>query len=454
MSFDINNVTKVLWLDASDESTITLVDTDKVSNWNDKSSNDRHATQVNSSNSPILVSNALNGKNGIDFNGSNQFFDITNNAPLSNNMALFVVFRRKSTGHRQMMLSLKNSYYPYSYWWENNNIHNLNYNYAVSGIAMTTADLRDGNFISYSGRNSSQYFLSINGAAKITANSSVAITTEQFEVLGRSNNDYSNMILHELILLGYEPSLEEQQNIESYLANKWDLTYSLPVDHPGYILLNVFILDIIPIYTEQTPSFSIMKDYEPVLITQHYYYGGTRYIQGTVTLNGQPVRRKVRLYSLKTGEIIAETWSDAITGIYQFKNLGENEEYTITAIDHERQYTPISHEVKFSPKEPEPYYINNIEFNPQSMNDPDYYKGDGRIWGLVTNRDNEPLERRIVLVESLSYIIVKQTTSSPVNGYYLFTDLNRNITYSIIAEDDSGEWNDIIRARVIPEEDI
>jgi hypothetical protein len=75
--------------------------------------------------------------------------------------------------------------------------------------------------------------------------------------------------------------------------------------------------------------------------------------------------------------------------------------------------------------------------------------GNGSIWGVVTDASGNPMERRIILVEYWSYMVVDETISDPITGYYEFTDLDTVTTYSVVAEDYLDyRYNDIIRAKV------
>src|SRR5437764_8510065 len=57
-----------LWLDADDASSLTI--STGVQAWNDKSGNARNVSQATVANRPALVAGSLNGRNGIDFNGT------------------------------------------------------------------------------------------------------------------------------------------------------------------------------------------------------------------------------------------------------------------------------------------------------------------------------------------------------------------------------------------------
>jgi hypothetical protein len=61
-----------LWLDADDAASITS-SAGLVSQWNDKSGNNRHATQSSSSAKPTTGTRTINSKNAIDFDGATDF---------------------------------------------------------------------------------------------------------------------------------------------------------------------------------------------------------------------------------------------------------------------------------------------------------------------------------------------------------------------------------------------
>lgn len=62
-----------LWLDAADALTITQV-AGAVSQWNDKSGLGNHVTQGTAARQPITGTRTIGGRNGLDFDGSNDGF--------------------------------------------------------------------------------------------------------------------------------------------------------------------------------------------------------------------------------------------------------------------------------------------------------------------------------------------------------------------------------------------
>lgn len=85
-----------LWLDASDGSTFTYSSGTLVSQWNDKSGNNRHATQSSSTSQPDR-SGTLNGLSTVVFDGSNDFFTLGDVLDLgTNDLTVAVVVKRTS----------------------------------------------------------------------------------------------------------------------------------------------------------------------------------------------------------------------------------------------------------------------------------------------------------------------------------------------------------------------
>jgi len=78
-----------LWLDAADSSTLydattggSLVAANGgVARWEDKSGNERHATQGAAANQPVLTANGRNGRNVLTFDGTDDFMVHSFNLP-------------------------------------------------------------------------------------------------------------------------------------------------------------------------------------------------------------------------------------------------------------------------------------------------------------------------------------------------------------------------------------
>lgn len=90
-----------LWLDAADTSTITASGGD-VSQWNDKSGNASHFTQATGANQPKTGTRTINGKNVIEYDGTNDVLVCASSTSLFN-------YLHNSTGGTTFFVGLKDS---------------------------------------------------------------------------------------------------------------------------------------------------------------------------------------------------------------------------------------------------------------------------------------------------------------------------------------------------------
>lgn len=73
-------------------------------------------------------------------------------------------------------------------------------------------------------------------------------------------------------------------------------------------------------------------------------FGGKGKIYGTVKIKGAPnvpVSRRVRLFTEREGFFLAETWSDAATGNYEFLGFDPNVKYTVLAYDYQQSFRAV-----------------------------------------------------------------------------------------------------------------
>lgn len=84
------------WFDSADLATI-IQSGGAVSQWNDKSGNNYHATQATGANQPVTGARTLNGLNVLDFDGSNDRLELFSHSALaavpSGANTLFVVYQ-------------------------------------------------------------------------------------------------------------------------------------------------------------------------------------------------------------------------------------------------------------------------------------------------------------------------------------------------------------------------
>ena len=83
------------WFDASEESTITE-NAGAVEQWDDRSGNGKHATQITPANRPVVTSGGLAGKDVITFDGVSDF--LASALAVNQPATVFVVVRNANTG--------------------------------------------------------------------------------------------------------------------------------------------------------------------------------------------------------------------------------------------------------------------------------------------------------------------------------------------------------------------
>lgn len=74
-------------------------------------------------------------------------------------------------------------------------------------------------------------------------------------------------------------------------------------------------------------------------------FGGRGQITGTVKEKGTPdapVYRRVRLFRERDALLVAETWSDPITGAYIFTNINPAHRYTVITYDHTGDFRAVA----------------------------------------------------------------------------------------------------------------
>lgn len=219
----------LVWFDASDSSTITL-DSGAVSQWNDKSGNNRHAVQATSSKRPVVSAANMNGLDVLTFDGSDDSLYVNSWGSVSQPFT------------RCMVVDLYSAY--------------DNFDHLINSInaSPNTADVFSGGALQQEINGANVNGVSISAPAIFVRvsefnGSSSAVTMDGTRTAGGSggSNGFDGIRIvglddggsykppvriAEFFVLSFVPDTTTRQKIEGYLAHKWGRTAALPSDHP------------------------------------------------------------------------------------------------------------------------------------------------------------------------------------------------------------------------------
>jgi hypothetical protein len=193
---------KLVWLDASDSTTLTLA-SGSASEWRDKSGNNHHAAQSNASSRPVLVANALGGKAMLRFDGSNDTMHVGDVRNALGDLQVFMVAQSAYTGGDNWQQTIGT--YTSGNFWEAPNW--VMYHPNSSGSPTAFAGSIQYNF---------------------QTNRTIASLKIGSNGLG---SKWAGVDIGELLVFGSQISNSNKNKVEGYLAHKWGITSTLANNH-------------------------------------------------------------------------------------------------------------------------------------------------------------------------------------------------------------------------------
>jgi len=232
------NITVAAWYDASDSSTITAPG-GAVSQWRDKSLNNRHLAQGTSALQPQVSPAAIHGLSGVDFTGDimgtsgNPFGTTVQNA------LVLVVHKVEAVQAAGTLFSLTGSDAAANRW----NAHAPYYDVVYFDCGGVAAPQRvSGSFGVAAGTvvmsgfygsvSDSVQSIFRNGALLYSDASGHSVATVGGMTVGGDGTNFQDTTIGEVVVIDGTVSVADRQKLEGYLAHKWGLAGSLPGDHP------------------------------------------------------------------------------------------------------------------------------------------------------------------------------------------------------------------------------
>jgi hypothetical protein len=283
-----SQITTALWLDASDNSTITL-NGSTVSQWNDKSGNDRHAVQATAGQQPTLTAAGLNGLDVLTMDGGDHM--ITSNVFTSaSDVTVFLVHKATtidSTGNAVFALQngLDNSN-GYLHCLARSDISNHFRSFFTTDSAGSNAtnqapptDFTTGVWrVTEHSRSATAARFGISGVVSEISASGQCNFTSAKGIIGcyfSLNYEWIGQIAFVMVVPSYLGT-EDRQICEGYIHWHFGLQGNLAADHP---------------YKSAAPT--------------------TNKVSGTVTVNGSPAARTVAVFRRSDFTLLGTTTSNA-----------------------------------------------------------------------------------------------------------------------------------------------
>jgi hypothetical protein len=233
-----------LWLDADDDETITI-DGSRVSQWRDKSGNGRHVGQADVSSRPLLSAWGFNSRDGLDFDGTNDFLQSAASLTTGTYTGPFnVIWAASRRGNGGTILTERSgALVGISQWLSINGAYfissdgaNYSSNHTMSETTFAALGA-SGGVVAHLHSPSIRDILFLNGSQRSVLSataSNITGGTSHFRIGAREGGvgqRWDGLVL-EIVVTLEALGDEDRQRLEGYLAHKWGLQGNLPADHP------------------------------------------------------------------------------------------------------------------------------------------------------------------------------------------------------------------------------
>ena len=203
-----------LWLDASDDSTITE-SSGSVSAWADKSGNGNGATQVSAPDQPTI--------SGSSITMISKYMSLDSEIAVGDYSIFTVADFTESTS--TTILGFTNGSNQVRY-------YSTGYLAFTNGLSAATASIAKNqtNIVAWVRNGSDKTYYENGTSVGTVSDNSTTLHMSRVGYLSTTAN--SNAVINEIIVVSSNLSTGERQKVEGYLAWKWNLVSELPSDHP------------------------------------------------------------------------------------------------------------------------------------------------------------------------------------------------------------------------------
>jgi hypothetical protein len=239
-----DEITTSLWLDASDGDTLTLDVSNNVEQWDDKSGNNKHATQGTSANRPAYSTTAWDGVlPALTFDGTNDQLITTLSLPASH--SVFFVAERGVQGNntssilRPVLEATDGSDSGLrSYGTQRGTLENLEAAIQATRIATDLGNWEETEKLVVANVYDQSDLIGYRNGVQWGSIESADATERTVHIGGSPRTDAAGTVrrfagkIAEIIVVGNAVTASIRQKIEGYLAWRWGLVGDLPAAHP------------------------------------------------------------------------------------------------------------------------------------------------------------------------------------------------------------------------------
>ena len=215
-AFSPLDLSPVVWLDASDTSTITEVG-GAVSQWDDKSGNGNDVVQATAALQPTTGTRTVNSLNVLDF--TSDALSVSYASSINQPGYVFLVASFDSLPASTMILFDSNTGTRWQLYKSTSN------NWTMNGGSIVTGSAADTNVnvitATFDGASSSVY---VNQVSKVSGDAGSSAMTGLVVGAGAALGANHDGIIAEMIIVSGTLTAGEISDTESYLADKWGIT--------------------------------------------------------------------------------------------------------------------------------------------------------------------------------------------------------------------------------------
>jgi hypothetical protein len=216
-----------LWLDGSDNTTFTIIDDVNVSQWRDKSGNNRHATQSSTELQPKRYG-TKNGYGAVYFSGNTMKTDNFFNYIEYTKIAVHI-HRNNKTGFSGNIISSENG--NHATWYNIGPYFSTFHGGLVASASTSTLNVWNSSLAEFSGTSGNlQSNIYINDVFNGSGTTSTNATPNSNVQLGgySTNGNFLDGAIAEVLIYSRVLTQMEKTDVFNYLNNKWGITTNSP----------------------------------------------------------------------------------------------------------------------------------------------------------------------------------------------------------------------------------